>query len=208
MVGIETAVAGGSLSIFRNNSELASMEGDAGVSRAEDLLVNIDRLLTECELTASELNSIVVSNGPGSFTGIRVGIATALGLRSACGIRCVGLSTLEAIAYTATSSKVVSALPMGRDLTCLQSFTDKLPDSDPQLVPQERLGLELSRVGRATVLCHADVYQLVNSVTPQNVEVRNIGSQLASFLCLSSRSVFANDVFKPLFIDRRAFIKI
>jgi len=208
ILGIETAIGGGSLALFHDDLELASLEGGAGISRAEDLLPNISRLLDGCHIEAAELTSIVVSTGPGSFTGIRVGIATALGLRSACSISCVGISALEAMAFTSEILRVIAAVPMGRDLVCLQSFTNLAPDCDPQLVPLDRLSLELLRIDAPSVVCHADIHENVLAIAPQNAQVHNIGRKLASLLCLSARSRFAREQIKPFFVDRRAFIKI
>ena len=131
ILGLETAIAGGSVALFHSDIELASVKGESGITRTEDLLPNIAKLLDGCKIAARELTAIVVSTGPGSFTGIRVGIATALGLGSACDIRCIGLSVLEAMAFISKLSRVVAAVPMGRDLACLQSFTNLVPDSDP-----------------------------------------------------------------------------
>ena len=208
ILGIETAIGGGSLALFQNSSELDSLQSGPGVTRAEDLLPNIAKLLDDCDLSLARLSSIVVSIGPGSFTGIRVGIATVLGLRAASGIRCLGLSVLEAIAFTSASANVIGVVPMGRDLVCLQSFTNLIPDSAPRLVAPDLISSELSRFGDNPVLCHADAYAVVRSSLPRTAQIENIGSNLASLLCLSEGSLFAKECFEPLFIDRRAFTKI
>ena len=208
ILGLETAIAGGSVTLFHSDIELASVEGESGITRTEDLLPNIAKLLDRCKIAARELTAIVVSTGPGSFTGIRVGIATALGLGSACDIPCIGLNSLQAMAFTSELSRVVAAVPMGRDLVCLQSFANLVSDSDPHLVPLYDLRLELARLDVPSVVCHADLYEGVRAVAPQDAAIHNIGRKLASLLSLSARSPFANEQIKPLFVDRRAFIKI
>lgn len=57
------------------------------------------QILRDCEFTAADLDCVAVSRGPGSFTGIRIGVAAAKGLAWAAEKPCCGVSTLEAMAY-------------------------------------------------------------------------------------------------------------
>ena len=85
---------------------LAASNGDAwtslslrrGLQHSPTLLPLVDRLLAEIGLAAADLQLIVCSLGPGSFTGIRIGLATALGIGYGTGVPVVGASTLDAIA--------------------------------------------------------------------------------------------------------------
>ena len=97
VLGIESAIAGGSACISNNDGEIDSWIGVGSVSRAEELLPNIDRLLRANSIGLKEIDRIIVSIGPGSFTGIKIGISTVLGLRAATGITCLGISTLKAL---------------------------------------------------------------------------------------------------------------
>ena len=67
-------------------------------AHASDLLPRIDALRRELGAQADELHAIVVGTGPGSFTGLRVGIATALGLARATGAALLGIPSFEALA--------------------------------------------------------------------------------------------------------------
>ncbi|WP_459129509.1 tRNA (adenosine(37)-N6)-threonylcarbamoyltransferase complex dimerization subunit type 1 TsaB [Guggenheimella bovis] len=77
----------GSIDCMRDKSENG---------HAKTLLVLIDKILKKHDVTMNHLDGIVVSLGPGSFTGLRIGIATALGFKSALGIPVYGVSSLEA----------------------------------------------------------------------------------------------------------------
>lgn len=68
---------------------------------SERLMLMVERLLSGVDLTFGELDGIAVSSGPGSFTGLRIGMATAKGLCVASGVSLVAVSTLEALAYSA-----------------------------------------------------------------------------------------------------------
>lgn len=80
---------------------LAKEERDIGRGHAEVLLTQIEECLEEAKLQYNDLQRICVSRGPGSFTGVRVGMASARGLGLSLGIPVVGVSTLEACEHLA-----------------------------------------------------------------------------------------------------------
>lgn len=73
----------------------------AGRTHAQRIIPALDELLASCGVDRSRLGGICVGTGPGSYTGLRVGIATALGLARGLGVRVSGASTLAAQAATA-----------------------------------------------------------------------------------------------------------
>jgi len=167
-LGIEAAVAGGSLSIFAGDREVASFTDEHRVARAEDLLGNIDTLLASNQIDKRELSCVVVSAGPGSFTGIRIGIATAQGLGMGLNIPVLNLSLLHALAGSSSlRGDVVAQVPMGRGMVCVQGIqitTERLIETtDPNVVPEDmlatmpgrRLSPETFTQSLATLLCIA-----------------------------------------------------
>lgn len=91
---------------------------DLGKGHAEHLMAVIDEALKSANITYADLDRIAVSVGPGSFTGVRVGVSTARGLAMALKIPAVGITTLEAIAAEARAAlgarPVLAALDAGR----------------------------------------------------------------------------------------------
>jgi len=91
----------------------------AGYRHGEELLARIDEMLTATSVTLAELGGIVVGTGPGAFTGLRVGIATAKGLAHGLGIPIAGVPTSEAlldaagIAGAFEGTQAVLLLPAG-----------------------------------------------------------------------------------------------
>ncbi|HEX9960533.1 MAG TPA: tRNA (adenosine(37)-N6)-threonylcarbamoyltransferase complex dimerization subunit type 1 TsaB, partial [Pyrinomonadaceae bacterium] len=98
VLAIETALHPGSVSILEGATEIDFRVGGAEVSRSEDLLPVISDLLEKNRIHRKQIDLIGVSLGPGSFTGVRVGLATAKGLALGIGCECIGVSTLEALA--------------------------------------------------------------------------------------------------------------
>jgi tRNA threonylcarbamoyl adenosine modification protein YeaZ len=131
ILALETAVQGGSISLLKGDKELDFRVGDADVSRAEDVLVAINDILRTNEIDKSELGLIAVSNGPGSYTGIRIGLATALGLKNALNIETAGISILEAM--TGQTKNTITAVPIGKRDVCWRLLSGDLKtgsDSD------------------------------------------------------------------------------
>lgn len=99
VLAVETATAWQSVAILDGERILARTAQDAKGSHARTLLPAIDRLFKETGLTLNDLQGLAVSIGPGSFTGLRVGLATMLGFRTVTKLPLVVVPTLEAMAW-------------------------------------------------------------------------------------------------------------
>lgn len=99
LLGVETATSWQSVAILEDDRVLAKHDQDAGGAHGTLLLPAIDRLLTQTGLRLTDLDGLACSIGPGSFTGIRVGVATCLGLRAASDLPLTLIPTLEALAW-------------------------------------------------------------------------------------------------------------
>ncbi len=71
----------------------------AGLKHSETLLPKLNQIILEAGITPRNLQLIVCSIGPGSFTGVRIGLATAKGIAEGCGCPLIGISNLDALAY-------------------------------------------------------------------------------------------------------------
>jgi tRNA threonylcarbamoyladenosine biosynthesis protein TsaB len=132
ILSIETATRAGSLSLMRGRTSLATREGDAARSHSTDLLDLIKSILEEAGCRLREVDVFAVASGPGSFTGLRIGVATAKSLASTLERRVVGVPTLEAVALAAgVGEHVCALLPAGRGELFAQSF--RVDDSPPSV---------------------------------------------------------------------------
>ena len=99
VLAVETATSWQSVAILDGSRVLARYDQDAAGSHAKLLLPTIDRLFRETGLTLKQLDGLAVSIGPGSFTGLRVGLATLLGFRTISRLPLAVVPTLEGMAW-------------------------------------------------------------------------------------------------------------
>lgn len=97
-LAFDTATPAPSLAVVRDGNVVAERQIAAQVGAGRRVAEEIHGILVESSLTLDAVDCIVVGVGPGGFTGIRIGIATALGLGQACDIPVVGVSTLDILA--------------------------------------------------------------------------------------------------------------
>ena len=99
ILNIETATKNCSVSLSKNGKTLFCKEqADQGYSHAEKLHVFIDEVIKECQVDIKEINAVAVSKGPGSYTGLRIGVSAAKGLCYALNIPLIAIDTLEILA--------------------------------------------------------------------------------------------------------------
>ena len=99
ILNIETATKKCSVSIAKKGETIALREiAEEGYSHAEKLHVFIEELISESKITFKDLNAIAVSQGPGSYTGLRIGVSSAKGLCYALNIPLIAVDTLQSLA--------------------------------------------------------------------------------------------------------------
>ncbi len=114
VLGIDTSTGHLGLALWFDDRLLGELELDLGRKHCETMGAALDGLLTDLGLGIGDLGGIAVAQGPGSFTGLRIGVAFAQGLALASGRPLVGVSTLDALAHGA-------GLWEGRLVACLDA---------------------------------------------------------------------------------------
>ncbi|MBW1654071.1 tRNA (adenosine(37)-N6)-threonylcarbamoyltransferase complex dimerization subunit type 1 TsaB [Flavobacterium quisquiliarum] len=117
ILNIETATKNCSVSVAKDGQTIVCSElAEEGYSHAEKLHVFIEEVIAKAGISVQELNAIAVSQGPGSYTGLRIGVSAAKGLCYALNIPLIGVDTLQTLASQAgvIDGKIVPMLDARR----------------------------------------------------------------------------------------------
>lgn len=98
ILALETSAKSVSAAVVENGAVLASAYQNTGLTHSRTLMPLVDGMLKAAELPLENVDLIAVAQGPGSFTGLRIGVAAAKGLAWAKDLPCCGVSTLVAMA--------------------------------------------------------------------------------------------------------------
>ncbi len=110
ILSIDTASNICTVAILENQNCIKEITVNDAKNHSEKIMPVIEQVLTETNLTLKDINLIVCDKGPGSFTGIRIGVGTVLAFRDSLNIECVGISSLETLAYNTSNAKLVCSL--------------------------------------------------------------------------------------------------
>ena len=100
ILAFETSAKAASVALTQDGNLLGESYQNTGLTHSQTLMVMAEDLLKQCSKTVSDLDAVAVAEGPGSFTGVRIGVAAAKGLAWGAELPCYGVSTLEAMALS------------------------------------------------------------------------------------------------------------
>ena len=98
ILAFETSAKAASVALLEQGKLLGEQYQNTGLTHSQTLMVMAEDLLKQCGKTVSQVQAVAVAEGPGSFTGVRIGVAAAKGFAWGSQIPCYGVSTLEAMA--------------------------------------------------------------------------------------------------------------
>jgi tRNA threonylcarbamoyladenosine biosynthesis protein TsaB len=99
LLSVDTSTTSCSVALFNGDRLLAEAVYAEGKTHSRHLMSMIRRILESCRCVPMDIGGIAVTRGPGTFTGLRIGISTVKGLAAATGAPVVGISSLAALAY-------------------------------------------------------------------------------------------------------------
>ncbi|WP_438750555.1 tRNA (adenosine(37)-N6)-threonylcarbamoyltransferase complex dimerization subunit type 1 TsaB [Pararhizobium sp. O133] len=171
VLAIDTAGTGCFAAVYDSGDDrvLASAGADIGRGHAERLMAFIDQALAESGHSLADINRITVTVGPGSFTGIRVGVAAARGFALALGVPAVGVSVLAALAASPRrlhlGQAVLAAMDAKRDELYCQIFeADGTPRTEAQVV--ELADAQEMFAGFEGIICGSATRHLIAEPAP------------------------------------------
>ena len=98
ILAFETSAKAASVALLDEKKLLGESYQNTGLTHSQTLMVMAEDLLKQCGKTVSDVTAVAVAEGPGSFTGVRIGVAAAKGFAWGGELPCYGVSTLEAMA--------------------------------------------------------------------------------------------------------------
>jgi len=104
ILAFESSAKAASVALCRDNKLISQYSQMSGLTHSRTLLPMAEDLLKNAEMSMKDVDAFAVAHGPGSFTGIRIGVSTVKGLAWATDKPCVGVSTLEAMAWHGVSA--------------------------------------------------------------------------------------------------------
>ena len=99
-LAFETSAKAASVALTRDGKLLGESYQNTGLTHSQTLMVMAQDLLKQCGCTIEDITAVAVAEGPGSFTGVRIGVAAAKGFAWGKELPCYGVSTLEAMALS------------------------------------------------------------------------------------------------------------
>lgn len=206
ILGIDTALSGCSVALVAGNAVHASRFELIARGHAERLVPMTGELLAEAGITPKAISAVAVAAGPGSFTGIRVGLAAARALALAWGVPCHGVSSLAATALAGLGrdmpemepKRLLAAIDASRGQVYAQVFTGRISadgaislienTSPAALSPQDAAALATAEgctftAGSGAALVHSARPDTPPSAGPEWTDAVHIArlAQLAGF---------------------------
>ncbi len=159
VLGIDSSATSVSVAVLKDNKLLSEVYADTGLTHSQTLLPMIDNCLKMATIDISDVDLLAVSNGPGSFTGVRIGIATVKGIAFTNNIPCAEISTLECMAYNISDFDGIICSVM--DARCNQVYTAFFENqnnckvnrlSEDSAISIDELGKKISQLNKKVIL--------------------------------------------------------
>ncbi len=204
-LSLETGLENGSISISDRAGEIDSWVGTKKVSRSEDLLREIDTLLLSNKIGKKQIGKIYVSREIGSQIGLRIGLATALGLKKSLGCKIEEVSVLQALTCLAEikGESLTAVSNNNRDIF-IRSFENnkidfrlKRPESYFESISFEDFCQKILSELPKILVANENFFDFLNESIdfdmPKYVSLKNAGGNLAKYLVSSIAIKNASD---------------
>lgn len=152
ILAFETSAKAASVALLEKGKLLGENYQNTGLTHSQTLMVMAEDMLKACGLTARDVDAVAVAAGPGSFTGVRIGVAAAKGFAWGAQLPCYGVSTLEA---------------MARNLDVYQGY----------VVP----AMDARRSQVYTAIFHADKGELTRLEEDMAISLAELGEKIKNF---------------------------
>lgn len=199
LLAFETSAKAASVALFEGEKLLGEQYQNTGLTHSQALMVMAEDLLKQCGKTARDVQAVAVANGPGSFTGVRIGVAAAKGFAWGGELPLFGVSTLEAMALglgiysgivcpvmDARRSQVYNALFRFECGNCTRIREDRAISIEDLGKDLQNFEMPVFLVGDGAVLCYNTLLKegITTILPPEHkMHQRAVGVGLAAQKC-------------------------
>lgn len=189
ILSLDSTSVTASVAISENGVVLAENFINNGLTHSQTLMPMVEKTLTDSNKSIKDVDLFAITNGPGSFTGVRIGIASVKGMADALNKKCMAVSTLEAIAEPLKDEDSIACAVM--DARCNQVYTaifengNRLCEDKAILI--DDLGEELKQynkkiifIGDGAELCFNKLGEVLKNVALADDNIRYVH---ASSIC-------------------------
>lgn len=121
ILAVDTTAAAASVAVLSDGKLLSESFTNTGLTHSQTLMPMIDNTVKGANIDIKDIDFFAVNNGPGSFTGVRIGVAAVKGMAQMLKKPCVEISTLESLAYNLIDNNCIAVCAM--DARCQQVYT-------------------------------------------------------------------------------------
>lgn len=198
ILSIDSSSATASAAVTENGKVLSESFVNNGLTHSQTLMPLVEKTLKNSSLNINDIDLFAVTHGPGSFTGIRIGISCVKGMADALSKDCIPVSTLEAIAEPLKNQNVLAVAVM--DARCNQVYTASFKNGQrlcgDRAILIEQLGEELKNIdgeivliGDGAVLCYEKLKDIVPNIFLADENIRFVHAKSVGFIAENSETV-------------------
>ena len=190
ILGVDSTATAASAAVYCDGKILSLNYSNTGLTHSQTLMPMIDNVLKTAGVNIRDIDYFAVSNGPGSFTGVRIGVSAVKGMAQPIMKKCVPVSTLEVIAKPLENTSVYAIAVM--DARCNQVYTATFDCNngmerlcDDCAISIDELANDISSlngikmlIGDGAQLCYGKLKDRVEGITiaPANIRFQNASS--------------------------------
>ena len=191
ILALDSTAQTGAVALCRDEKLVASFTLNTGNTHSETLLPSVEAVLKLGDVTVDDVDLFAISKGPGSFTGVRIGAATVKGIAFGKDKPCIGVSTLEALAYNLRGFSGIACPVMNARRSQVYNALFRVENGKiERLCPDRAIALadlaeELAAYGDVPVYLSGDGYEM----TREALTSCNLGSTPEELIYQSGYSV-------------------
>ncbi|MGN1433639.1 MAG: tRNA (adenosine(37)-N6)-threonylcarbamoyltransferase complex dimerization subunit type 1 TsaB [Ruminococcus sp.] len=216
ILAVDTSATAASVAVAEENKLIGEFSINTALTHSQTLIPMIDELLKNTGLSVNNIDAVAVNAGPGSFTGVRIGVAAVKGIAFPKNLPCVSVSTLESMAYNmlgndcivcsvmdARCSQVYNALFRVNGCSVTRMTADRALSLTDLKLELQNISEKIVLVGDGAVLCSEFLNSELENVmlAPLNNRIQTASSvAYAAFGKINNGETLTSDELMPVYL--------